>query len=262
MNTMSNAMTASLVDMPLSRQFGAYLAETRCEIRRYLRMPSFLLPVLLFPAVFYLMFGVLMSSSSDGGVARYLLGSYTTFGVMSPGLFGFGMSLALERDGGLITLKRALPMPPSAYLLGKLVMAMLAAATVSVLLMALAIGVGGVELSAWQCLRLLVTGILGVVPFCAMGMLIGTLVKGQAAPGVVNLIYLPMAFLSGLWIPLSMFPSFLQKAAPIWPSYHLNRIALDSVGFEQGALWPALLVLVGISVAMLGLAVRRLRRSG
>src|SRR5690606_6304595 len=86
MNTMSNAMTASLVDMPLSRQFGAYLAETRCEIRRYLRMPSFLLPVLLFPAVFYLMFGVLMSSSSDGGVARYLLGSYTTFGVMSPGL--------------------------------------------------------------------------------------------------------------------------------------------------------------------------------
>ncbi|MEZ5465406.1 MAG: ABC transporter permease [Lysobacteraceae bacterium] len=262
MNAISKPLDTVAVDMPLLRLLGAYLAETRSEIRRYLRMPGFLLPVLLFPAVFYLMFGVLLGSRSGPDAARYLLASYATFGVMSPGLFGFGVSLALERDGGLLTLKRALPMPPLAYLLGKTLMAMLVAGAVVALLLALAIGLAQVSLTPWQCLRLLVTGVFGVLPFCALGMFVGTLVKGQGAPGLLNLIYLPMAFLSGLWVPLGMLPELLRKLAPAWPSYHLNRISLDSVGFEQGALWPALLVLVGVTGLLLMLAARRLRRAG
>jgi ABC-2 type transport system permease protein len=43
---------------------------------------------------------------------------------------------------------------------------------------------------------------------------------------VVNLFYLPMAFCSGLWIPLPMLPDFLQTIAPIFPAYHLAQAAL------------------------------------
>src|SRR5574337_458899 len=113
-----------------------YLEEARGECLRYMRSPGFMLPILLFPAMFYLLFGVLMASSNGADAARYLLASYGVFGVMSPGLFGFGVSLALERDGGLLTFKRALPMPPGAYLLGKMVMAMAAAGVVILLLLA------------------------------------------------------------------------------------------------------------------------------
>ena len=126
----------------------AYVQEARCEILRYLRNPGFLLPIILFPAAFYLMFGVALAEHSAPGAARYLLASYSTFGVMAPGLFGFGVSLALERDSGLLTLKRALPMPPGAYLLGKMLMAMVVAAVVGVLLLLLAVFLAGVELTA------------------------------------------------------------------------------------------------------------------
>ena len=248
--------------MPRALIFNAYVQEARSEILRYLRNPGFLLPILLFPTVFYLMFGVLLAHAQAPGMAKYLLASYGTFGVMSPGLFGFGVSLALERDNGLLTLKRALPMPPAAYLLGKMLMAMISAALVIVLLLGLAVGVAHVSLTVGQAAALLLAGTLGVLPFCALGMLVGTLIKGQGAPGMLNLIYLPMAFLSGLWVPLQILPETLQNIAPVWPSYHLHRIALNGLGVIQEPVLQHVLVLCGFTAGFLWLAARRLRRNG
>lgn len=244
------------------RIMGAYLAEARSECLRYLRMPGFLLPVTLFPTMFYLLFGIVMNHNADVTTARYLLASYGVFGVMSPGLFGFGVSLAMERENGLLTLKRALPMPPGAYLLGKMVMSMFAAGTVIVLLLVLATGLAHVQLQATQALALLGTGMLGVLPFCAMGMLVGTLVKGQGAPGVINIIYLPMSFLSGLWIPLPVLPAALQRIAPIWPSAHLQQLALGALGLGQSAAWPHVAVLLAYTAVFFLWAARRLKRLG
>jgi ABC-2 type transport system permease protein len=245
--------------MPWQRVLGAYVAEARSECLRYLRAPSFILPMLLFSTVFYLMFGVLLN---HGDASRYLLASYSAFGIIGPGLFGFGVSLAIERDGGLLTLKRALPMPPGAYLLGKMVMAMIAATIVTILLILIGVFLAHVTLSTRQILSLMITGALGVLPFCALGMLVGTLIKGQGAPGLLNLIYLPMAFLSGLWLPLSMLPQALQKLAPIWPSYHLNQLTLVAVGTSHEPLMLHVLALAGYTVVFLALAARRLRRYG
>ncbi|MDE2155197.1 MAG: ABC transporter permease [Xanthomonadaceae bacterium] len=244
------------------RVIGAYLEEARSECLRYMRAPGFMLPIMLFPAMFYLLFGVLMSRSNGADAARYLLASYGVFGVMSPGLFGFGVSLALERDGGLLTFKRAVPMPPGAYLLGKMLMAMTVAGVVIVLLLVMALSLGHVTLGAAQAGALLLTGTLGVLPFCALGMFVGTLIKGQGAPGMLQLIYLPMSFMSGLWLPLPMLPRFLQRIAPVWPSYHLDRLALAAVGMNHGPLLPHLLLLAGFAAVFALLAARRLRRHG
>ena len=239
----------------------AYVQEARCEILRYLRNPGFLLPIMLFPAVFYLMFGIVMARG-NGDIARYMLGSYSTFAVMAPGLFGFGVSLALERDGGLLQLKRAMPMPPGAYLLGKLLMAVLVVAAVGVWLVAMALLLAKVPLTAAQVGVLLLTDALGVIPFCALGLLVGTLIKGQGAPGLLNLVYLPMAFLSGLWFPLENMPAILRELAPLWPSYHLNQLTLAAVGIGGSARWPHVAVLAGFALACLLLAAARLRRQG
>lgn len=262
METIMLASEALPPAMPRGRVVGAYLEEARSECLRYLRAPGFMLPVMLFPAMFYLLFGVLMSKSNGADAARYLLASYGVFGVMSPGLFGFGVSLALERDGGLLTLKRALPMPPGAYLLGKMLMAMAAAGGVILLLMALALSLGHVTLAPAQAVALLLTGMLGVLPFCALGMFVGTLIKGQGAPGMLQLIYLPMSFLSGLWLPLPLLPTFVQRIAPVWPSYHLHKLALAAVGMNPGGLLVHVLVLAGVAAGFVLLAARRLRRHG
>ncbi|GAA5000444.1 ABC transporter permease [Pseudoluteimonas lycopersici] len=258
---MNAAIADAVPAMPRTRVLNAYWQEGRSEVLRYLRNPGFLLPVILFPNVFYAMFGIVLNHG-DGEAARYMLASYTTFGVMAPGLFGFGVSLALERDGGLLTFKRALPMPPGAYLLGKMLMALCVAAVVCALLLALAFGIGHVPLAPVRAAALLATGTFGVLPFCALGLFVGTLLKGQGAPGLLNMVYLPMAFLSGLWFPLHMMPGFLQRLAPVWPSTHLNALSLSAVGFDTGARWPHVAALAGFTAAFLLLAARRLRRHG
>lgn len=262
MNAIDLTTVAQAPHMPAGRVLRAYLQEMRSECLRYLRSPGFLLPTLLFPAVFYLMFGVVLARNSVTDAPKFLLAAYGTFGVMAPGLFGFGVSLALERDGGLLMLKRALPMPPAAYLLGKMAMAVVVAGLVIALLMTLAVFVAHVQLNALQMLRLFVTDMIGAMPFCAMGLLLGTMVKGQGAPALINMIYLPMAFLSGLWFPLTILPKFLQQLAPVWPSYHLNMLSLSAVGFDTGPGWPHALALAAFTAGFLLLAVRRLRRQG
>lgn len=237
----------------------AYLLEARYEFLRLLRTPSFSVPCLLFPPVFYLLFGVLLGGKSGPAAATYLLAGYSVFGVMGVALFGFGVTVALDREQGLLTLKRAQPMPPGAYLVAKMAMAVLFGAIILLLLGALAIGVAGVRLSALQWLALVASCLVGVLPFSALGLWLGTRVSGRGAPAVINLIYLPMAFLSGLWVPLHMLPSFLQSMAPAWPAYHLAQIAQAIVGVDvDGPLWVHLAVLLVVTAVFFLLARRRL----
>ena len=78
---------------------------------------------------------------------------------------------------------------------------------------------------------------------------------------IVNLVYLPMSVLSGLWIPIFAFPVLLQKLAVVWPAWHLGRMALGVVGQAQDVRWGLhVTVLLATTAVFLGLAARRLRR--
>ncbi|MBN8480608.1 MAG: ABC transporter permease [Xanthomonadales bacterium] len=238
----------------------SYGLEAKYEFLRLWRTPSFALPSLLFPILFYVLFGVVLAGGRGGAeVARYLLATYGVFGIMGSALFGFGVTIAIERDNGQLEYKRALPMPPGAVLLAKMAMAMLFAAITSVLLAVVGGVFAGVSLAPWQWVALFAVNVLGVLPFCAVGLLIGSLVSGSAAPAFVNLVYLPMAFLSGLWMPLTMLPAFIAKSAPAWPSYHLAQVALKVVERDAGGpLWLHFGVLAVVTVGCFMLARRRL----
>lgn len=237
-----------------------YRAELLAELRRAWRTPAFAVPSLLFPVLFYLLFGVLLG---HGRTAGYLLATYCVFGAMAPALFGFGVQLAQDREGGLLTLKRALPLPTAAPLLARLLMAVLFAVLVALLLIVVATTLGGVVLVPLQVVRLLAVAMLAALPLGAIGLLIGSHASGSGAPAVVNLIYLPMALLSGLWLPLTMLPKLFSTLAPLWPTWHLAQLALAAVGEPgQGSLIGHLLVLLAMTVVALLLALRRLRHRG
>lgn len=238
-----------------------YWLEARSEFLRVLRSPSFAVPTLVFPPMFYLLFGVLLNGG-HGKATSYLLASYGVFGVMAPGLFGFGVAMALDRERGFLALKRAMPTPPGAMLLAKMAMAMVFAAMISIVLASIALTLGHVTLAPLQFVELFGINVLGVLPFCAIGLYIGTVVSGQGAPAVINLLYLPMAFLAGLWMPLSMLPAFFAKFAPVWPAYHLAQIALSVVGLDNGgSVVVHALVLTAVSALFFMLARRRLARA-
>ncbi len=206
-----------------------YWLEARFEFLRVIRTPAFAVPTLMFPPLFYLLFGLLLNHG-NAQAAQYLFATYSIFGVMAPSLFGFGVGMAIERERGWLSLKRVAPMPPGAYLAAKMLMAMLFATIIYVVLASMAFALGGIRLNLSQWLAIGVVADLGVLPFCALGLLIGTRANASAAPALVNMIYLPMSFLSGLWVPLSMLPAFFSTIAPLWPAYHLAQLALMVVG--------------------------------
>ena len=248
----------ALAHAPARSPWRSYLLEAKCEFLRMLREPAFGVPVVAFPAMFYLLFGVVLNKGS-AGAAQYLLATYGAFGVIGAAMFGFGVTIAMDREKGYLRLKRTLAVPPGALLLAKTAMAALFAAIISLLLAVLAVTLGGVSLAPWQWATLLAVNVLGVLPFAAIGMFFGSLVGGNAAPALLNVLYLPMAFLSGLWLPLAMLPAFLAKIAPAWPAYHLGQLALKVVGHDQGApAWLHLLALALVTVVFFALAQRRL----
>ena len=99
--------------------------------------------------------------------------------------------------------------------------------------------------------------IAGSIPFCALGLAIGCYAAPNAAPAVVNILFLPMSFCSGLWLPLQLLPKFLQRLAPFLPSTHLGQLALQQVGFgHPGSAAVHVAALVAFTVAFLLLALR------
>ena len=245
------------------RLLRCYLLDTRCELLRLLREPMYIIPTLLFPALFYVMFGLLLGSRGSGEAARYLLATYGVFGAMGAGLFGFSVTLAIDRERGFFALRRALPAPPSAWLVARMLIAMLFALAIVLELALLAVAFGDVSLAAGHWALLWTVTVLGALPFCAIGLLLGSVASANAAPAWVNLLFLPMAFLSGLWLPLAMLPDVFARLAPLWPAWHLAQIALQMVGQGGGgAIWGHVAVLAAVGIGTCALAMRRLARVG
>lgn len=213
-----------------------YLLEIKYEFLKALRMPQYSLPTILFPIVFYIFFGVMFGGRNTGGVkmAEYLIATYGAFGVIGAALFGFGVSVAVERGQGWLEVKRTTPMPIGAYFVAKLAMAMIFSAIIVLLLMTVAATLGGVTLAPLKAITLLAVLVAGSVTFCALGLALGFVAGPNSAAPIVNLIYLPMAFLSGLWVPIMFLPKPVQMLALWLPPYHFSQLALRVTGGSQG----------------------------
>jgi ABC-2 type transport system permease protein len=213
-----------------------YFREAKYELLKVLRMPAYALPTLAFPVAFYLFFGVAFGKQGAGPVSMgtYLIATFGAFGVIGASLFGFGVGVATERGQGWMLVKRATPMPPAAYFLAKTAMSLLFGAVIVLLLSALGYALSGVRIELLRWLGLFATLVAGAVPFCAFGLLLGYLAGPNSAPAVVNLVYLPMSFCSGLWMPVQVLPGFLQTFAHWLPPYHYAQLALGWIGADRG----------------------------
>jgi len=247
----------SATEVPQPNVLTIYFKEAKYEFLKSLRYPMYSVSTMLFPIMFYVLFGLVMGKQMIGGVRTtvYLLAAYGTFGVMGASLFGTAAGLASERRLGWLQVKRASPMPPSAYFLAKVVMSLIFSAIVVLLLFLLGVTFGGVHLQASTMAKLALTLVAGSLPFCAMGLAIGYFVEPNSAPAVVNIFYLPMSFCSGLWMPFMFLPKFVQQIAVFLPPYHLSQLALNLIGAGQGGPsqghWEAL---AGFAMLCLGIA--------
>lgn len=227
--TLSNVQTRRSQGQTLT----IYAKEAKYEFLKNLRLRMYTASVLSFPIMFYVLFGLVLNSKESIGATRvptYLIATYGTFGVMGASLFGTAAGLASDRGLGWLQVKRASPMPPFAYFVAKVITSMIFSTIIVLALFALGIAAGGVRMPFTQFAQLLGTLAAGSLPFSAMGLALGYFTGPNSAPATINLIYLPMSFCSGLWVPFMFLPKIVKQIALVLPPYHLSQLALDIVG--------------------------------
>jgi ABC-2 type transport system permease protein len=250
--------TYAVPQRSLGQLIALYAKEAKYEVLKYARIPIFALSTILFPVMFYVLFGIVMvpAGARRAETATYLLATMACYGVMGVAMFSFGVGIAMERGQGWLQVKRASPMPLPAYFLAKIANALVFAAVISLVLLAVAEAFGGVRLGFFTAAKLIAILVAGSIPFSAMGLALGYFAKPNSAPAIVNLVYLPMSFCSGLWIPIFMLPKVLQKVALVLPPYHMSQLALNAIGVNPHPTpaWGHLEPLIGVTLLFLGIA--------
>lgn len=231
--------------------------QTRSELVRLLRNPAFAAVTLAFPIVFFTFFGLpnLHQTQNGIGAGVFLLASFAAYGAINVALFSFGVGVAVERGQKQNVLMRATPLRPIVYLLGKVIAALLFAFLTLVALFVYARIVGGVRLGATVWADLMLRLLVGLLPFVALGFAVGNLAPPNAAAPIINLVYLPLSFASGLFQPLDSLPTVIQKIAPYTPTYRYAQLAWSAVGANTGSVGTSILWLLGYGAFFAALAV-------
>ncbi len=246
------------------KPFNALGYQLYCEIIRLLRNPGYLIPTVLFPIMFFTLFGLPNAKENIGNgvtVGAYLLASYGTYGMLSSALFGFGTGIAAERGLGWNRLTRATPMHPIMYFTAKIMTAMLSGLFTLAALFVFGILVAHISLAPETWLLLTARIMLGMMPFVALGLFIGYLGNPQSATPITQLIFLPMSFASGIFLPIKNLPTFVQDLAPYLPAYHSGQLAWHTLGAgDSSSLNSHLIWNFGFTVLFLVLAVWAYKR--
>ena len=227
---------------------GIWRRECAAELTRSGRLPQFLVPTVLTPAAFYGLFTLAISKHVSPAEAVATLAGYGVFAAIGPALFGFGAGVAMEREQGLIELKRVSPLPTGAYVAAKLAAAVAATTAALALIYGLAI-IAGAALSPRQWLLLVGLHLASTVPFALVGFGLGMRMSGKGAVAAANALFLGSAVLGGLWIPSAMLPGWMRAVGEAMPSYHLGQIALGIVGLPViGSLWAHAAIIMAMTI--------------
>jgi ABC-2 type transport system permease protein len=237
------------------------LTYTRFETVRAFRNKRFFLFSLVFPLVLYLVIagpnqGEQNLQGTGLSAPEYFMVSMASFGTMTA-MLGTGARIAGERAAGWNRQLRISPLTAFAYLRAKIVIAYMTA-LLSLGLLYVAGAALGVRLPAGQWIGMTLLILVGLIPFAALGVLLGHLLGtdaiGPAIGGGTSL----LALLSGTWFPLGS-SGIVHDIAQGLPSYWLvqaNRVVLGGPGWSATG-W---LVVAGWSVVLIAAAARAYRR--
>ncbi len=245
------------------RRFSALAYYVYCEVLKLLRIPIFAVGTFLFPILFFAMFGLPNVGRQLGGInaGQYVMASYGTYAVMAMALFSFGASIAAERRMRWNMLLRTTPLHPLTYFAAKILMALIFGVAVLAALFAFGAVVGGISMSIGLWAKLVGLLILGMIPFVALGLWLGYTAGPSSASVLAQLIFLPLAFASGLFLPLEFLPKVIQNIALYLPSYHVAQLGWHVLGSGDGKpITLHILWVVGYTVVFLVMAMIAYRR--
>ncbi|OLL13604.1 hypothetical protein BKH17_00020 [Actinomyces oris] len=224
------------------------------EVRRRLRNRRSVIFSIVLPVAFFLMFTTTDYSATPYGngnvVANMMIGMALYGALMTT--TGAGAAVSNERASGWSRQLRLTPLKPIAYITAK--------AIVGMLISALAIGAvyacgpvrhAQMPARAWITSALIIW--LGSLVFVAFGLFVGYLLPSDNAMQVVGPLMALLAFLGGMFIPLTP-GSTMDRIGSFTPMYGLHNLALWPMGAESFSWWWVVNVLTWLVVFLGGAA--------
>lgn len=234
------------------------LHQLRFEQRIFWRSREAAVFIFVFPLLLYALLGSVYSDEIDGlPAADVLLAGLFGYGAVNTAFGGLAIILVGRRETGVLKRLRATPLPSATYIAAVLLSFLLLFALQAAALLAL----GGLAFDAsapanWPGFAGAV--VLGVACFAGLGVGAAALIRSaDGVSAVVNVVTLPMAFLSGAFGPTNDYPAALQAIADVLPLTYfidvVNGVYLhgESLFADPGALavvaaWGA----AGLAVAL------------
>jgi ABC-2 type transport system permease protein len=189
--------------------------------------------VFVFPPMLFLLLGAVYDGTIDGvPAADRLLVGILGYGCANTAFGGLAITLVIGRESGIVKRVRATPLPAATYLAAVLVSTLVVFALQMVLTVTLGLLLYDAEgADSWAAVVPVL--LLGGVVFAGLGFGVASLIRSaEGSSAVVNLLVLPMAFLSGSFGPTSGYPDILQAIADVLPLTYL--IDLTEAAYLHG----------------------------
>lgn len=197
------------------------------EVRRLLRNRRTMLFSTVLPVVFFLIFGLNSNYANNrdghGNVSAFIMISLALYGAVLATTSG-GAMVSIERAAGWSRQLRLTPLSPVAYVLIKMLTALVLglASVLAVYAVGIIVGKPSMPVYLW-----IVTGLcvwIGSLLFAAFGLFMGYLLPTENVMQVLSFALVLFAFGGGLFIPLSQFSHVLRQIATFTPLYGLSQL--------------------------------------
>lgn len=206
------------------------LAYLRLELRRRLRDRRYLVLSAAFPVVIYLVYtGVITSKTGPqpdiAGMpwSAYFMVSMATYGVIGAALT-WAVNISVERNGGWVRQLRTTPLPPVGYVLVKVLVTFITTIPAIVCVGLAGRIINDVQLGAAQWLSLALVLAVGSLPFAALAVMLGYLLRPESAQPVSMLLFFAVSLLGGLFAPIDVLPDAVATIGRMLPSYRLGSL--------------------------------------
>jgi ABC-2 type transport system permease protein len=231
------------------------VVHARATTRELVRYPAYIVPTLLFPTAFFLIF---VAPSTDR-YATVKMAAFAGFAAIGVAFFQFGVGIATERASPWEVYLRTLPVGAGARLGARVLSAGLFAAAAATLVIVVALATTDAALTAPRWVELAFVLLAGTVPFALLGIALGYWVPSRGALPIANLLYLGLSYAGGLWIRPSELPHAVRRISPLLPTRALAD-ALAGVVYGNAfapRAWLALLAFAGVFAVVAAWGYRR-----
>jgi ABC-2 type transport system permease protein len=218
--------------------------------------------VFVFPILLFALLNFVYEGESDGHpIVLVLVAGLLGYGVANTTFGGFAILLVTRREAGILKRLRATPLPPAVYLAAAVVSMLVVFALQSATLVALAVVAFGAELPD-RLLSLAAALVLGALAFAPLGFAAAALIRSaEGASPVINVVALPVTFISGGFGPTRELPAFLEAVAAALPLKYFIEL-VRAIVLDAKPIWSepgAIAVIVVWGAAGFLLALRRFR---